>query len=814
METRLHSFDGIVCPGVGSMVSTFVPTEVLESVAASSEDTRTVVGRALRKRATPHGCGTGCMRLAWCQTLVALGLLGWFWPWWIDQLRLPHGYCKEKAAPFPLAPEPHDMDGLTRWASGMVNQMTLDEKHRLVNGVGYMKFAFQQLPGYYVGNAYAIPRLGLPSINLHDAMQGFRTMDASTIGQVTSWPCALAIAATWNSSATWDWAKAIADEFAAKGANVVLGPSVNVHRVPRNGRNAEYISGEDPYLGKDLAAAYVRGVQEGAGLVSVVKHFVLNQQETNRQQVDSTVDERTLWEQYYPPFQSAVDAGVASVMCAYNWVNGQQACESHSTLTEDLKGRMDFRGFVMSDWWAFHSDMGAMAGTDMNMPGNDGHYSMEKIEKLPRWRLNEMAARVLHGMARAPAYRSPSPGSCRVGCNCRERIVDAVATNQAHLALARRLAAEGAVLLRNEAPYMSLGNVGDRPRRLLPLQPDQIIAVVGKACFAGPMHLHWYTDWTASDYYVVGGSGRVLSNRTTSIVSGLEAAGLTVHVSNSDALVDAERAMGGADVVVTCGGATAAEASDRKSLDLDQKSVIPQMLSAASSRGLPAAVVVLAPGAVLLPWHTDATAVLLMFLSGEATGHAAADILLGKVSPSGRLPITLPASEDQTLKPCQGSEPCMYTEGLRGGWHVYDGHAVAYPFGHGLGYAEFEFLVARNWSRQLDPARRWEASILVRNTGDFGGAETVQLYVQFPDGDPARPDYQLRGFRKTPTLWPGQSHLVTFSLSDRDLSRWDVLTHSWKLVHGGYATAFGASSRDLRIDMPFYDGGGDSALFE
>ena len=249
-------------------------------------------------------------------------------------------------------------------AHALAAKLTAQEQLRLIQGVGWS--GWELLQNYYVGSMFAIPRLGIPSIRMQDAGQGFRTIDARNVGRVTAWPCLLGVAATWDAALTRRFAAAVGEEFRVKGANMILGPSVNVHRIARNGRNAEYLSGEDPALGSVLTGAYVEGVQS-AGVAATAKHFVLNSQETNRNSESSDASDRTLWEVYYPPFEAAVRAGAAAVMCGYNKVNGTHACGDAHILIDHLREQMGFEGFVMSDWWAVHDEKAAAAGVDQNL---------------------------------------------------------------------------------------------------------------------------------------------------------------------------------------------------------------------------------------------------------------------------------------------------------------------------------------------------------------------------------------------------------------------------------------------------------------
>ncbi|CAK0802838.1 unnamed protein product [Prorocentrum cordatum] len=670
---------------------------------------------------------------------------------------LPRGYCEERSA----------IDMLDVPASDLVTEMTFLEKARLVAGVGWPTFARPD-EGYYVGNVLAIPRWlaspGIPSIKMQDAAQGWRT-NRRQVGQVTAWPCSLAVAATWSRDTTKAWAARLGLEFRMKGANVVLGPAVNVHRTPFNGRNAEYLSGEDPALGAALARMYVQGVQDDAGVAAVVKHFEGNQQETSRVDTNTIVDERTRWELYYPPFQAAVEAGAAAVMCAYNNINGRPACENPELLKVDLKERMGFGGWVMSDWWAFKSANSTRSGADMEMPGAPVHsfWAPEALEALPQAELDDMAARVLGGMSRF--WRRDQDG-CRAGCNCDGELYRTGATSLEHVEFARRIATESAVLLKNDAPPVRQG--GDSPSTgLLPLRGIKALAVVGEACDA-QRDVDWYFDnWTRGDYYTVGGSGRVLSDKVSTVLGGLLArrpAGLEVIGSASDSLPEALQAMEGVDAVVVCGGATSSESFDRGTLRLDQEGFVLRAVAAAVAAGLPSVVVAMVPGAVTAPWSHNATAALALFLGGQEAGNAVSPILLGNAFPSGKLPVTFPSREKDAIRPCMGRKDfrCTYSEGLMGGWHAYDGKPVDFPFGHGLGYTEFEYekgtvtseKACKNSTDRVCSGVRIIVRVEVSNSGSMQGAEVVQLYVGFPSGL-GEPALVLRDFQKTPALAPG-----------------------------------------------------------
>jgi beta-glucosidase len=708
--------------------------------------------------------------------------------WDYYELLAKDTHC-DTAAPLAV---PKERAEVSAWAADLVNQMTKQEKWAMVRGT--------MNKGDWVGLVKGVPRLGIPPLTMQDGPQGFRTSTAQLVGQVTSWPCALAVTATWDANAMRRWAQAMGKEFKAKGTAIALGPGVNVNRVAVNGRNAEYITGEDTYLGAKFVAEFVKGMQ-GEGVAAVVKHFVNNEQESARTLVDVIIDERTLWEVYYPPFQAAVDAGVASVMCSYNYVNGEPACENSKTLNEDLKGTMGFDGFVMTDWDALKTG-NTVGGTDQDLPAGT-FFTDEVLNHTTNARLDEMVQRVLQGMARV---WSANPDSlCAPGCACGQAATvpkDPEATAslvEEHRTFAQDLASQGAVLLRNE-------------NNVLPLKSSGKVAVIGQACDL--RHHINIDDWLDADYYVVGGSGRVAAETATSVVQGLRKTDLTLEESTTDDLKLARAALAESQVAVVCGGATSMEDSDRSNLSLREDLFIQYVLTLASQVHVPVVVVAMAPGPIVMSWRDQASAVLLMFLSGERTGDAAAAVMAGQVNPSAKLPVTIPATELDPVPHCVASKHkhskhttdkfmCVYSEKLLGGWHWYDDKEVAYPFGHGLSYTTFAYSAAEGLSLPDDDGTR-RVTVEVHNAGDVDGAEVVQLYLDFPP-EAGMPKRVLRGFAKTPILRPDESHEVVLELTKRDLSTWDDVAHDWKLPSPSatFQVLIGASSQDIRLGGSF-----------
>jgi len=656
----------------------------------------------------------------------------------------------------PLAYSAKGADPFAR-AEALVAKMTLDEKLALFHG---------SCKGY-VGNVCANDRLGIPAIKMNDGPQGFR--DNAHPGTSTAWPAALAIAASFDLNASFEWGAAMGREFYNKGSNVQLGPGMCVARVPRNGRNFEYISGEDPFLGYQMVQPVIKGIQ-GEGVVANAKHWVNNNQETWRGDVDEEVDERTQFEMYYPPFEGAVQAGVGSFMCSYNKIRGNWSCENPETLQRDLKERLGFKGWVMSDWGATHS-MSINAGLDQEMPGA-GFMSTEGIKaamgrgEVSAAKVDDSAVRILAPLFAVGAFDKPNP-------NTQSNNV----TSAAHNALARALAAQGIVLLKNEGG-------------LLPLPTANIkLALIGGEAKSPTVH--------------GGGSGQVVPYYTSSPYDAIREAlgiaasdcsadgGACVHYDDGSDVASAAALAKSVDVALVFLGSFSSEGSDRKSLSFGGNSE--QLVPAVAAANAKTAVLTTTPGAALTPWRDHVAALTAAFMPGQEYGHALADVIFGGVSPSAKLPLTFPAAENevnftQADWPGVGKHVATYSERLLIGYRWYDAHGVepAFPFGHGLTYSTFSLggLVAAADG----------VSVVVTNTGAAAATETVQLYLRFPAAA-GEPPKQLKGFAKV-QLPPKAQGKVHLPLSARDRSVWDVGTHAWVEAKGDFVVFVGTSSRD------------------
>lgn len=667
--------------------------------------------------------------------------------------------------------------------------LTLEEKASLLDGSDFW-------------HTQGLPERGVPAVMVTDGPHGLRKQptDGDHLGlggsvPATCFPPAAGLASSWDVDLLQRVGTALGEECRAEGVAVLLGPGVNMKRTPLCGRNFEYFS-EDPLLAGDLAAALVRGVQ-GQGVGTSLKHFAANNQETHRMSVSAEVDERTLREVYLTAFERVVrDAQPWTVMCSYNRINGVYASQDPWLLTQVLRDEWGFTGLVVSDWGAVDDrPTGVAAGLDLEMPSSSGASTAKVLAAVREGRLSEddvdrAARRVLALVAKSqPGLADP-------------RSYDAAA----HHALAREAAQRSAVLLKNDPVPSPAGTSA----RLLPLDAAAagVVAVVG--------------EMARTPRYQGAGSSQVvptqLDDALTALRGGLEgasevrfAAGYPLEGSDSadaasDALTgEAVEAARGADVVLVflgLPGSYESEGFDREHLDLpaEQLSLLEAVL-AVNER----VVVVLSNGSAvrLHPWADRVPALLEGWLLGQAGGSAVADLLLGVVSPSGKLAETLPLRLEDTPAftgfPGEGGV-VRYGEGVFIGYRWYDTRQVpvAFPFGHGLTYTTFGYadLSVEVTGSGADAGLR--VALMVTNTGDRAAAEVVQVYVSDPQAEVARPDSELKAFARV-ELEPGQSRTVSFELDARALSYWSPVQRRWVVEGGAFEVRVGSSSRDVRL---------------
>jgi beta-glucosidase len=648
----------------------------------------------------------------------------------------------------------------------LVARLTLDDKALLLEGVN-------------AWNTNGVERLGVRRLFVTDGPHGVRKVreNAGAFGLAdaepsTSFPTSSALAKTWNPGLARDVGAAIGRESAALGVDVLLAPGVNIMRSPLCGRNFEYYS-EDPLVSGVFGAAFVAGVQS-EGVAASVKHFAANSNEDFRFTGDSVVDERALREIYLRAFERIVkEAAPATVMCAYNRLNGTYCSENRELLTSILRDEWGFDGLVMTDWGATHDRVaGLAAGCDLDMPGEVEHNRAQltaAVEdgRLPSATLDAAVGRVLALVDRC----SPDDAAS----------VDAAA----HAELAEQVAVEAAVLLANDG--------------VLPLCAEAPgLVVVGemfeKMRFQG------------------AGSSLVSPLETVSPKDAFERRGIDhVYAPGYRALDTAPdeelhstalAAAAHADTVLFFGGLgdlQESEGFDRTTMALPEAQV--RLLSALVDSGAKVVFVLSTGAPVEIPRAGELAAVLLLSLPGMRGGEAAARLLFGEANPSGRLTESWPvtAADSSCAADFGRDAVSLYYESIYVGYRFYDraGTVLRYPFGHGLSYTSFEH-------RDLDVAvdgERVRAAVTVTNTGDRDGAEVVQLYVRNNRGRVFKADKELRAFTKT-HLAAGETTRLELSFPLADLAYWDVVDHDWVLENGEYEVLIAASAASIHLSAP------------
>jgi beta-glucosidase len=571
---------------------------------------------------------------------------------------------------------------------------------------------------------------------------------------------------------------ALAREAAVLGVDVVLGPGVNIKRSPLCGRNFEYFS-EDPHVSGAMGAALVTGIQS-LGIGACVKHFAVNNQETDRMRVSADVDERTLREIYLPAFEHIVrQARPYALMCSYNRINGRYASENHWLLTQVLRQEWGFEGLVVSDWGAVNDRVAALAaGLDLEMPPTGTDH--EIVTAVTDGRLDPETVRTAAGRVLTLAQRTEQPQRATAW------------DLDAHHELAREAALAAAVLLKNDG-------------ELLPIDPTvhQNLAVIG--------------ELARTPRYQAHGSSHVVPTRLDNAWDALQdAVGPDTHLAFApgylpDDQAEAPNARLRAEAVDVAARADAAllflglpesaesEGFDRTDLALPAQQV---ELLRAVAKACPKVVVVLANGGVVTvaEWQHQADAILETWLPGQAGGSAVADLLLGLHNPSGKLTETIPLRLEDTpsyLHFPGGDGHVVHGEGRYVGYRHYDtlDVPVAYPFGHGLSYTHFTY---SDLDVRQSGDNQWTVDATVTNTGTRSGQEVVQLYVAFDEPHTTRPGHELRHFAKL-ALEPGSSDQVRFHVTGRDLAWWSTSRNGWRIDPGPFRIELGSSSRDIRL---------------
>jgi len=676
------------------------------------------------------------------------------------------------------------------------------------------------------GRTHGVPRLGIPSITVSDGPAGLRIdptrpNDKNTY-YATAFPVATLLASSWDTALVRKVGVAFGNEIHEYGVDIILGPALNIHRNPLGGRNFEYYS-EDPLIAGSMTAAIVKGVQSN-GVGTSIKHYAANNQETNRNQVNTIVSERAMREIYLRGFEMAVkQSNPWTVMSSYNKVNGTFTSERRDLQTDILKREWGFKGLVMTDWFGGHDPVAQMnAGNDLLMPGNpdqsDAIVAAVKDGTLSMQQLDANVARILTIVLKSPTFKgykySDKPDL------------------KGHAKVSRMAAAQGMVLLKNEDGA-------------LPFSGGKRIAVFGN---------------TSYDVIAGGtGSGDVHKAYTISLLQGFSNAGFKVQEelakSYADYLADAkakqpknpnffmapppipemdptalvDKEADGADVAVITIGRNAGEGRDRKvendfTLTDAEKGIINSVSTAFHAKGKKVVVILNIGGVIeVASWRDKVDGILLAWQPGLEAGNAIADVVSGKVNPSGKLATTFPVQyedvpsaknfpgKDLPLPPGQTTVNPMtgrpsevtYQEGVYVGYRYFDSFKVkpAYEFGYGLSYTSFKISDVKVSSPNFNGSISVRAT--VKNTGKVAGKEVVQLYLSAPTQKLDKPEQELKGFAKTNVLAPGQSQFLVFTLRASDLASFYTDRSAWVADAGEYKVNVGTSSRNIAKTVSF-----------
>lgn len=721
------------------------------------------------------------------------------------------GSCGRTSGP-KVAPYLDENAPLETRIEDALSRMTLEEKVAVLHAQSKFSSA-------------GVPRLGIPEVWCTDGPHGIRPevlwdewdQAGWTNDSCTAFPALTCLAATWNPEMSALYGRSIGEEARYREKDVLLGPGVNIYRLPLNGRNFEYM-GEDPYLSSRMVVPYVQGVQTN-GVAACVKHFALNNQEVNRTRVNVVVDDRALHEIYLPAFRAAVKEGGAwAIMGAYNRYKGEHCCHNSYLLNDILKKEWGFDGVVISDWGGVHDTKQAIEnGLDMEFGSwtnglswgasnaYDNYYlARPYLELLRRGEaseatLDDKVRRVLRLIFRTAMNTHKPFGSLN---------------SPEHLAAARRIAGEGMVLLKNDGSVLPF-DPGTMKRLLVVGENAVKMMTVG----GGSSSLKVRHECTPLEGLrkAAGDGVEVLYERgyvgdVSTDYNGVDSGqDLTETRTAKELLADAVAAAREADAVLFVGGLNKSghqdcEGADRLSYGLPygQDTVI-EALAAANPR---LAVVLVSGNAVAMPWIDRVPAVLEAWFSGSEAGNALADVVFGAVNPSGKLPFSFPVRlEDNgaiALGEYPGGDSVTYREGLFVGyrWLESKGIAPLFAFGHGLSYTTFSISDVRSDRTSLGSDGRIRVSADVTNTGDRAGAEVVQLYIGDEESSLPRPVKELKGFQKV-SLAPGETRTVTFDITPEQLQYYDDRQGAWVAESGRFTAFVGAASDDIRGTVSF-----------
>ena len=720
----------------------------------------------------------------------------------------------------------------------VLKAMTLEEKAKLLVGgannffgAGAVVGGEADLVAGAAGTSPAIPRLGIPATVLTDGPAGVR-IDPTRKGTdktyyATAFPIGSCLASTWNTELVGKVGEAIGNETKEYRCDVILGPGMNLHRNPLCGRNFEYYS-EDPLLTGKIAAAYINGVQsQGAGVSA--KHFAINSQETDRTSVDERLSQRAARELYLKGFEIAVrESNPWTIMASYNKINGQYSMGNHDLLTKILRDDWGYKGIVMTDWIGIRQGLPTItevqAGNDLMEPGQPAQVK-EIVEGVKSGKLDiadvdRNVRRMLEYIVKTPSFHQ-YPASNNPDF-------------KAHAAITRQSAAEGIVLLKNNGtlPWKS-GTI-----KTVALFGENSYDFFSGGTGSGCVHPPYVVDMLEGLKNVGITSSPTLTNIYRKYIEYAkvkfqaerhparwyqqEAFGQQKYPEIAISPICIENEVRTADAAIITIGRQAGEGVDRDidtefNLVPEERALITDVCNAFHAAGKPV-IVIINSGSVIetASWDGYPDAVLCAWQPGMEGGNSIADLLMGKVSPSGKLTMTWPIAatdhastknfpgnmDDYTFKqmvgnnsPIPGHAYTNHEEDIYVGYRFFDTfqREVAYPFGFGLSYTTFEF---------SKPAVKVNGdnitvNITVKNTGKVSGKEVAQVYVTAPKGKLEKPAQELKGFAKTRELKPGESQTLTITIAHRDLASFDEAGSQWLAEAGTYTFRIGSSSRDI-----------------
>lgn len=662
---------------------------------------------------------------------------------------------------------------LSRDIKKLISQMTLEEKAGLCSGHDFW-------------HTKGIERLGIPSIMMTDGPHGLRKQaeQADHLGMAGSvpsicFPAGATLASSWDRSLIEKVGAALGEGCQAEGVSILLGPAANIKRSPLCGRNFEYLS-EDPYLSSEMASHHIKGVQS-QGVGTSLKHFAVNNQEHRRLSVDAVLDERTLREIYLASFEGAVKKSQPwTVMCAYNRVNGEYCSENEFLLTSILKEEWGHEGFVVSDWGAVNErPAGLKAGLELEMPSSSGLGDKKIVDAVRKGELSEEVLDKAVERLLKIVFKAVD--------NKKENVVY---DKKAHHRLAREVARECMVLLKNED-------------NVLPLKKSGKTAVIG--------------GFVKIPRYQGGGSSHINPTEVDNVLDEMKrladggselvfAEGFDLNSDNSDEklIAEAKEIAANSEVAVIFVGLPdryESEGYDRKHMSIPENQI---KLIEAVVEVQKNVVIVLSNGSpVEMPWLGKVKAVLEGYLGGQAGGGAIADILFGDTNPSGKLaetfPIKLSDNPSYLNFPGEGDR-VEYREGLFVGYRYYDKKEMdtLFPFGHGLSYTSFEYTGISIDKKEITDNDTVNVAVKVKNTGGLAGKEVVQLYVKDVESSVIRPEKELKGFEKI-ELQPGEEKTVTFTLDKRAFAYYNTEIKDWHVESGEFEILLGSSSKDILL---------------